>query len=48
MTSYAQKLKHDEESLSLRGTGVILSPYRLINTNYELREGKKEAKSSLY
>ena len=48
MTSYDQKLKHDEESLSLRGTGVILSPYRLINTNYELREGKKEAKSSLY
>ena len=48
MTSYAQKLKHDEESLSWRGTGVIISPYRLINTNYELREGEKEAKNSLY
>ena len=48
MTTYAQKLKRDEGSLNPRDTGVILSPYRLIITDYELREEKKEAKSSLY
>ena len=46
--SYAQKLKHVEESLNLEGTGEILCLYLLINLINGSYPHKRSAKMSLY